>query len=94
MKKIITVFCLLLFFAIANAQQASEYFPSQTGFDWKFKQTPLDSGNVPNPSLAFFRIDSFASVANYKGKLANIVLTKTGPLQTIQFQPFLDSLFY
>jgi len=94
MKKVITIFCLLFFIGAANAQQASEYFPSQLGFDWKFKATPLDSAQIPVPSLAVFRIDSFASVANYKGKLANIVLTKTGSLQTIQLQPYLDSLFY
>jgi Secretion system C-terminal sorting domain len=94
MKKLNTVFCLLLFIGAVNAQQASEYFPAQTGFDWKFKATPLDSAQIPIPSLAEFRVDSFASVTNYEGKLANIVLTKTGPLQTIQSQPFLDSLFY
>jgi hypothetical protein len=94
MKKIITVFCLLFFVGAANAQQASEYFPSQTGFQWEFKQTPLDSGNIPDPSAALFRIDEFASVTNYQGRQANIVFTKTGPLPTIQQQPFLDSLFY
>ena len=47
MKKIITVFFLLFFIGAINAQQASDYFPSQTGFDWKFKQSPLDS--VSNP---------------------------------------------
>jgi len=94
MKKIITVYCLLGFISITNAQQASEYFPTQTGFQWEFKQTPLDSGNIPNPSLAFYRMDIFESVANYEGKLTNIVPTKTGPLQTILFQPYLDSLFY
>jgi len=94
MKKVITFFCLFLFIGLANAQPASEYFPSQPGFEWKFKQTPLDSGNVPNPSLAFYRMDIFESVANYEGKMANIVPTKTGPLQTILFQPYLDSLFF
>ena len=94
MKKIITVFCLLFFIWAANAQQASEYFPTQTGFEWKFKAIPLDSVSNPINSLAYFRIDSFASVANYEGKLANIVLTKDGPLQTILLQPYLDSLFY
>ncbi|MDZ7626337.1 MAG: hypothetical protein U5J96_18065 [Ignavibacteriaceae bacterium] len=34
-------------------------------------------------------MDSFESVANYEGKLANIVLTKDGPLQTILLQPYL-----
>ncbi len=94
MKKLITVFFLLLFIGAANAQQASEYFPTQTGFEWKFKQTPLDSASNPIPSLAFYRMDSYESVANYEGKLANIVLTKSGPLQTILLQPYLDSLFY
>ena len=94
MKKIFTVLCLFFFLGISNAQQASDYFPPQTGFIWEFKQTPLDSLNNPIPSLALFRVDSFASVANFEGKLANIVPTKTGPLLTIPFQPFLDSLFY
>jgi len=94
MKKLITVICLLFFIGTTNAQQASDYFPSQTGFEWKFKAIPLDSVSNPINSLAYFRIDSFASVANYESKLANIVLTKTGSLQTIQLLPFLDSLFY
>jgi hypothetical protein len=94
MKKIITVFCFLIFIGSINAQQASDYFPAQTGFDWKFKQTPLDSLNNPVTSAAVFTVDSFAAVANFEGKLANIVLTKTGSLQTIQYQPYLDSLYY
>ena len=94
MKKVITFFYLFVFLGLSNAQQASDYFPSQTGFEWKFKATPLDSVSNPINSLAYFRIDSFASVANYEGKLANIVPTKTGSLQTILFQPYLDSLFY
>jgi hypothetical protein len=94
MNKIFIFLFLFLIFGISSAQQASDYFPSQTGFKWEFKQIPLDSVNNPIPSLAAFRIDSFASVTNYEGKLANIVPTKTGPLLTIPFQPFLDSLFY
>jgi hypothetical protein len=94
MKKLITVLILLILAGTSGAQQASDYFPTQTGFEWKFKQTPLDSAQNPIPSLAVFRIDSFASVANYQGRMANIVPTKTGPLQTILLQPYLDSLFY
>jgi hypothetical protein len=94
MKKVITFFCFFVFLGLSNAQQASEFFPSQTGFEWNFKVTPLDSANNPITSSAVFRIDSFASVADYEGKLANIVPTKTGPLQTILIQPFLDSSFY
>ena len=94
MKKIITVFCLLFIIGAANAQQASDYFPAQTGFEWKFKAIPLDSVSNPINALAYYRMDIFESVANYEGKLANIVLTKDGSLQTIQQQPYLDSLFY
>lgn len=94
MKKIITVFYFLFFTVAANAQQASDYFPSQTGFEWKFKAIPLDSVSNPINALAYFRIDEFESTANYNGKAANIVLTKSGPLQTILLQPYLDSLFY
>ena len=94
MKKIITLNCLILFIGLAYAQQASDYFPSQTGFEWKLKAIPLDSVSNPVNSLAYYRMDRFESVEEYKGKLANIVLTKSGPLQTILLQPYLDSLFY
>ncbi len=94
MKIIYTVFLLFLLPMILFAQQASDYFPTQTGFEWKFKATPLDSANNPIPAQAQYRIDSFATVANYQGRVANIVNTKTGPLSTIQFQQYMDSLFY
>jgi len=94
MKKLVTVLCLFIFIGILKAQQASDFFPAQTGFEWKFKVTPLDSLNNPIPSSALYRIDLFESIANYQGRTANIVPTKIGPLQTIQLQPFLDSLFY
>ena len=94
MKKLFTVLYLILFMGIINAQQASDYFPTETGFEWKFKQTPLDSVSNPINELAFYRMDIFNSIANYQGKSANIVLTKSGPLGTILIQPYLDSLFY
>lgn len=94
MTKIYTIIIFIFIAGMSFAQQASDYFPSQTGFEWEFKQTPLDSLNNPIPSLSAFRVDSFASVANYEGKMANIVPTKTGPLFSIPFQPFMDSLFY
>ena len=94
MKKSFTILCTLLFFSSIMAQQASDYFPTQTGYEWKFKAIPLDSVSNPINALAFYRMDKFESVTNYEGKLANIVLTKSGPLATIQLLPFLDSLFY
>jgi len=94
MKKLYTLFYFLVFLSLSIAQQASDYFPAQTGFEWKFKIVPLDSLNNLVPSWAEFRIDSFATIGNYEGKTANIVTTKTGPLQTIFSQPYTDSLFY
>ena len=94
MKQIIYTLCFIYCVGQINAQQASDYFPSQTGFKWEFKAVPLDSVSNPKSSLTYFRIDSFATIANYEGKLASIVLTKTGLLQTICLQPYLDSLFY
>ncbi|MDH3268190.1 MAG: hypothetical protein OEM46_04980, partial [Ignavibacteria bacterium] len=87
-------FCVLFMSGSVMPQQASDYFPSQTGFEWKFKAIPLDSVSNPINPLAYFRLDSFVSVENYKGKLANIVLTKSGPLDSILIQPYFDSLFY
>jgi len=94
MKKIITAFTFLIFLGVTYSQQASDYFPAQTGFEWKFKQIPLDSASNPINSLAYYRMDKFETVENYEGKLANIVLTKNGSLSSIQQQPYLDSLFY
>ena len=94
MKKTITILSLFVLLGFSNAQQASDYFPSQTGFEWKYKEIPLDSASNPIPPLTYFTIDSFATIANYEGRLANIVLTKSGSLQTIQQIPFLDTLFY
>ena len=94
MKKNITFIFFLLFIGTSFAQQASDYFPSQTGFEWRFKAIPLDSVSNPINALTYYRLDKFESVANYQGKLADIVLTKSGPLQTILIQPYLDSLFY
>lgn len=94
MKKLFTLFCFFVFPGLSIAQQASDYFPSQMGFEWNFKVTPLDSANNPVNSLSVFRIDSFATVANYEGHNADIVETKLGPLQSILQQPFTDSLLY
>ena len=59
-----------------------------------YELTPLDSLNNPVDSIMFFRVDSFATTADYQDKLANIVLTKEGPLEAINFLPYNDSLFY
>ena len=93
MKLFVYTLCFLYGIGNMNAQQASDYFPDQTGFMWSYMVTPLDSSNNQVDSLIFFRQDSFAVTTNYVGKLANIVLTKSGPKKTILFQPYTDSLY-
>ncbi|HEX9253539.1 MAG TPA: T9SS type A sorting domain-containing protein [Ignavibacteriaceae bacterium] len=76
------------------AQTASAYFPSQAGYKWSYESIPLDSLNNPVNSQKFFSIDSFAVVTPFNGKNSNVVLSKTGPEITINFQPFLDTSYY
>jgi len=85
---------LLLFSQLTFAQTASTYFPSQTGYKWNYESVPLDSLNNPVNSQKFFSIDSFAVTSPYNGKNANVVLSKTGPQSTINFQPYADSIYY
>lgn len=94
MKKYIYLILLIFGSELSFAQQAGDYFPAQTGFEWKFREVPLDSASNPINASAYFRIDYFESIANYEGKPANVVLTKTGQLQNILLQPYSDSLFY
>ncbi len=93
MKKLFTFLVLLVLVTSSLAQNASDYFPASTGFKWNFKVTPLDSASNPINSLAVFRIDSFATVSDYKGQNANIVVSKTGPLGSVQQQQYTDSSF-
>jgi hypothetical protein len=76
-----------------NAQQANDYFPSDTGYVWYFKTIALDTLNNEVDSLSFFQVDSFATVASYQDKTANIILSKTGTENSLQFQPYLDSSY-
>ncbi len=92
--KTILFYILLLVPLSGLTQQASNYFPSTTGYLWNYKITPLDSLNNPLTQLEYFRQDSFAAVQDYQGRSADIVLSKEGPLQTILIQPYIDSIFY
>ena len=85
---------LLLMCQLNFAQTASTYFPSQTGYKWNYESVPLDSLNNPVNSQKFFSIDSFAVQTTFNGKNANVVLSKTGAQNTINFQPYLDTLYY
>ncbi|WP_290660526.1 MULTISPECIES: T9SS type A sorting domain-containing protein [Ignavibacterium] len=93
MEKFLLSILFIISFSVFP-QQASDYFPSSTGYVWNYKVTPLDSLNNPMTQFEYFRQDSFASVQTYQGRLADIVLSKEGPLQTILLQPYIDSIFY
>ena len=60
MRPVLYIFCMLFSSVTLLAQQASDYFPNQTGFMWNYKATPLDSLNNNIDSLAVFRQDLFA----------------------------------
>jgi hypothetical protein len=93
MKIKILIIALLLSHHLIS-QIASDYFPSQPGYKWYYQTTPLDSLNTPIDSLKYYGIDSFAVVSDYKGRNTNVVLTKSGLLNTIINQPYIDSLYY
>jgi hypothetical protein len=94
MKKIIYIIFLVISPKFAFGQTAADYFPMQTGYKWNYELTPLDSLNNRVDSLTFYGIDSFLVETTFNGRDAKILLTKTGALNTINYQPFIDSLFF
>jgi len=94
MKKLIYINILILSLGICFAQQASDYFTVNPGLRWQFISTPLDSSSNEIDSLEYHRWDLFISEADFEGKSAKILQTKSGPEETIAFQPYVDSIFY
>ncbi len=75
------------------AQDASSFFPGNTGYSWDFKVIPLDSLNNEINSLSYYKTDSFTVSQSYKGKLANIIVSKLGDISGTTSLPFSDSTF-
>ena len=95
MKHILfTLFAVFTAFNILYSQNASTYFPSSIGYKWYYKNTPLDSNNVPMPNLTTYRIDSFAVISTYKGMTANIVRFKDYMPTLNQNTAFNDTSWY
>lgn len=94
MKKVLLIIFILIISAKAYPQNASTYFPSNTGYKWYYKNIPLDSNNNPVLSLSTYRVDSFAVVENYKGLLANVVRIKDGLLTPNQQTPYTDTNWF
>jgi hypothetical protein len=93
MKRIIYFLSFICCAGHLNSQQASDYF-LQPIVEYTYDAIPLDSLNDPISSQMFKRRDLFVDVAEYEGKLANILLTKSAPIDSIDIQPYLDSLFF
>ncbi len=92
MKKILYIvyfFCI----NITLIAQSSNYFPANNGYVWNYKVTPLDSLGNPNYNLSTARIDSFVTTAIAYNKNSKIILSKNGPIATINTQPYLDTSF-
>lgn len=76
-----------------RSQQASDYFPTDTGHKWMFRMTLLDSLNQPVPSAFTFKVDSFALTSDYLGREAKYVVSKSGPENILPSLPYTDSIF-
>ena len=94
MKRIILSVLLTLAGSFVFAQQAGDYFPQSQGFRWDYKVIPLDSANNAIDSLTYFRVDSFAVVTDFMGRNSNIVLSKNGTYNLINYLPYTDSSFF
>ncbi len=88
------ILIIFLFSSITYSQNASTYFPANPGYKWFYINTPLDSVNNPQPVGATFQVDSFATVENYKGLLASLVLSKAGLISINQNTPYTDTNYY
>ncbi len=94
MKNYITfLICVFCFGFNLFAQDASSFFPSNTGYSWNFKVIPLDSLNNEINSLSYYKTDSFTVNQSYNGKLANIIVSKLGDSSGTSTLPISDSTF-
>jgi len=93
MKTLLFITFLLISSVHLFSQQARDYFPPEPVIEYTYDAIPLDSLNNLITSEMFKRRDLFIDVAEYEGKLANILLTKNAPEDSIGILPYLDSLF-
>src|ERR1039457_2863247 len=77
----------------ANAQNASDYFPSAPGFKWYYKTVPYDSLNLPVDSLYSVSVDSFTVNQIYVDKPAKVIIGKNGTKGTVLNKSFHDSSY-
>jgi hypothetical protein len=88
------VFLLILVSGLAFSQNANTFFPSNPGYKWYYKSTPLDSLNQPIENASTYRIDSFATNGTYQGLPASFVYNRTGLVNINQQGPIRDTSRY
>ncbi len=94
MKDLVIILQIIFLLSVSSfAQDASSYFPANPGFTWNYKIVPLDSANNEIDAQTYYRIDSFAVSHNYKGMLADVVVSKIGISSSLPFTPTLDSAY-
>ena len=84
----IILISVILFGSYIYPQDASSYFPANPGYTWLYKIVPLDSNNNEIDSLSYYQTDSFAVAQNYKGKLANVIVSKLNVQPGLPSVPF------
>jgi len=85
---------MIFLLSVVSAQNTLTYFPSEPGMKWFFENTPLDSLNQPVDELSFVRADSFGISGSFYGRDAKVILSKTGPANSIFTLPYIDSTHY
>ncbi len=79
---------VILFGSYIYPQDASSYFPANPGYTWIYKIVPLDSANNEIDTLSYYQTDSFTVAQNYKGKLADIIISKLNLQAGLPSVPF------
>ncbi|MCF8306752.1 MAG: T9SS type A sorting domain-containing protein [Ignavibacteriales bacterium] len=88
------IFYMIFLLSVVSAQNTLTYFPSEPGMKLFFENTPLDSLNQPVDELSFVRADSFGISGSFYGRDAKVILSKTGPANSIFTLPYIDSTHY
>ncbi|RCK74543.1 MAG: Lead, cadmium, zinc and mercury transporting ATPase [Ignavibacteriae bacterium] len=76
MKALIKLFVITFLFNLSFSQNASDYFPTNSGFKWVYKLTPIDTSGMPITGISTTRIDSFSNTLIYQNKNAHIIQSK------------------
>lgn len=95
MRKLFFIIFLTLTIAqSAVSQNASTYFPGNTGYEWFFETRNLDSLNNPIQSTLRFRRDVYNNDETYVGRQAKVVHVRDFLSEPSGSGPITDTLRY